>query len=433
MKAKSDRLLSVYILKSLVSGSGSLSSLLKEARSDNPDANLALVSEYTYGVCRWYHQLAFFSSRLMDKPLRNKDLDVHCLILLGLYQLFHMRTPDHAAVNESVALTRQLKKPWAKNLVNAVLRQALRDMSALEEAAKADSSARLSHPEWLASAFQADWPEQAESLMLNNNQRAPMILRVNSQRCPREDYLSRLSEAAIPARPGPHTSTAVILESPVEVSELPGFEAGLVSVQDEASQLVAPLLNPASGDRILDACAAPGGKTCSLLEYTPGLSMQALDNSESRLARVRENLERCHLEADLLCADATETGAWWNGEPFDKILLDAPCSGTGVIRRHPDIKLLRRQQDLAELKALQQKLLMSLWACLKPGGRLLYSTCSVLRDENERQVAAFLDQTPDAVNVPISIDGALTCSIDLQFLPAVAGTDGFYYALLEKQ
>lgn len=434
MKAKSDRLLSVYILKSLVSGSGSLSSLLKEARSDNPDANLALVSEYTYGVCRWYHQLAFFSSRLMDKPLRNKDLDVHCLILLGLYQLFHMRTPDHAAVNESVALTRQLKKPWAKNLVNAVLRQALRDMSALEEAAKADSSARLSHPEWLASAFQADWPEQAESLMLNNNQRAPMILRVNSQRCPREDYLSRLSEAAIPARPGPHTSTAVILESPVEVSELPGFEAGLVSVQDEASQLVAPLLNPASGDRILDACAAPGGKTCALLELADGkLDMVALDSNEDRLLKVRENLARGGLTANVVCADAANTGQWWDGRPFDAILLDAPCSGTGVIRRHPDIKILRRAEDIPRLADLQRQLLESLWPCLKTGGRLLYTTCSVLRAENEQIVSNFLASTGNALAVPLSHPGTLPCHPGMQFLPGMAGTDGFYYALLEKQ
>jgi len=432
MSNKSDRLLALEILVSLVMGKGSLSSQLATIAPRYPSANLALLREYTFGVSRWYHQLSFLSGQLLDKPLRRKDSDVYCLILLGLYQLFFMRTPDHAAVNESVALTRQLKKPWAKNLVNAVLRQALREREPLLLAVSADKQASTSHPQWLLQTLATDWPDQADTILANNNQQAPMVLRVNQQRISRPDYLARLAAGGIPGVPGQHTTTAIVLDEPVDVSALPGFADGLVSIQDEASQLAAALLHPAAGARVLDACAAPGGKTCALLEQAEALDLTALDNNEARLARVHENLSRSGLQATVLCADAARLDHWWNGTPYDAILLDAPCSGTGVIRRHPDIKVLRTPEEILALAALQESLLSTLWQCLKPGGRMLYATCSVLRAENESIVSRFLARTPDAAAPPMAIAGGLACQPGVQMLPGMAGTDGFFYALLHK-
>lgn len=429
----SDRLLAVQILVELLYQNGSLSSHLSGLSAANPTVNLPLVQEYTYGVCRWYPRLAFIAQRLMEKPARTKDNDIFCLILLGLYQLFHMRTPDHAAVNETVATTRILKKPWAKNLVNAVLRQALREREALQAAIQDEPLARFAHPPWLMGAIRQDWPEQADSVLDNNNRQAPMVLRANLHRSSRDQCLERLAASGITASAGANTATGIALAAPCEVGKLPGFADGLLSVQDEASQLAAALLGPAPGALVLDACAAPGGKTCALLELADGnLDLLALDNNEDRLGKVRENLARTGLEAEVSCADAADTGQWWDGNPFDAILLDAPCSGTGVIRRHPDIKLLRHADDIPRLAGLQQQLLAALWPCLKPGGRLLYTTCSVLRAENERVVGDFLSTTGDATALPLSHPGTLPCNPGMQFLPGAAGTDGFYYALLEK-
>ena len=434
MSTVSDRLLAVRILNNLLSESGSLSSQLSALGTTQPSANLPLIQEYTYGVCRWYPRLVFIAGRLMDKLPRAKDNDVLCLILLGLYQLLHMRTPDHAAVNETVATTRLLKKPWAKNLVNAVLRQALRDREALEAAILDDAQARFAHPSWLLEAIRQDWPQQAEKILDNNNRQAPMVLRTNLFRTSREQCLENLANSGIAASAGANTPSGITLASPVDVGKLPGFADGLISVQDEASQLAAALLAPARGDRVLDACAAPGGKTCALLELADGkLDMVALDSNEDRLLKVRENLARGGLTANVVCADAANTGQWWDGRPFDAILLDAPCSGTGVIRRHPDIKILRRAEDIPRLADLQRQLLESLWPCLKTGGRLLYTTCSVLRAENEQIVSNFLASTGNALAVPLSHPGTLPCHPGMQFLPGMAGTDGFYYALLEKQ
>jgi len=434
LSAVSDRLLAVRILNNLLSESGSLSSQLSALGTTQPSANLPLIQEYTYGVCRWYPRLVFIAGRLMDKLPRAKDNDVLCLILLGLYQLLHMRTPDHAAVNETVATTRLLKKPWAKNLVNAVLRQALRDREALEAAILDDAQARCAHPSWLLEAIRQDWPQQAEKILDNNNRQAPMVLRTNLFRTSREQCLENLANSGIAASAGANTPSGITLASPVDVGKLPCFADGLISVQDEASQLAAALLAPARGDRVLDACAAPGGKTCALLELADGkLDMVALDSNEDRLLKVRENLARGGLTANVVCADAANTGQWWDGRPFDAILLDAPCSGTGVIRRHPDIKILRRAEDIPRLADLQRQLLESLWPCLKTGGRLLYTTCSVLRAENEQIVSNFLASTGNALAVPLSHPGTLPCHPGMQFLPGMAGTDGFYYALLEKQ
>lgn len=433
MKKLSNRLLAVQVLNFIVSDNGSLSSRLSDLAKKNPDANLPLIQEYTYGVCRWYQGLDFMARHLLQKPLRKKDTDVYCLILLGLYQLFHMRTPDHAAINETVGLTRLLKKDWARSLVNAVLRKAQRERESLETAIEANESAKYSHPDWIISALKKDWPENFQDILQQNNLQAPMTLRINSAFGSRNDYLIRLQDAGIYAEPGNLCETSVILDKPTDVMQLPGFADGHVSVQDEASQFVASLLSAEADSKVLDACAAPGGKTCALLERVSGqLEMLALDNSEARLEKVSDNLQRLKLQASIKCADAASTADWWDGQPFDAILLDAPCSALGVIRRHPDIKLLRHAEDIARLNKLQQELLVKLWPCLKKGGKLLYSTCSILRDENEGQISSFLQKTKDAKAVPIAHPQAKSCPIGMQFLPGTDKLDGFYYALLEK-
>lgn len=430
---KSDRLLALEALISLRLENGSLSTHLSEISLKHPDANLPLIREYTYGVCRWMPKLSFMASQLLEKPLRKKDQDVHTLLLLGIYQLFYMRTPDHAAINESVALTRKLKKEWASKLVNGVLRNALRRKESIELEAEKTPSALFAHPDWLITRIRNDWPDLADSILCHNNIQAPMTLRVNRLKTDRSIMLEQLSAANIDAQPGSQSQTAVLLDTPIDVLAIPGFSEGLVSVQDEASQLAATFLTAEPGERVLDACAAPGGKTCAILESQPGLiEMVALDNSEKRLKRVKENLQRLGLEARIICADVLDTDAWWNGEPLDAILLDAPCSGSGVIRRHPDIKLLRNDEDIDELVKLQQQMLSTLWQCLKPGGKLLYSTCSVIKSENSDQVSAFLNSINDGNNIPLFHEAAHPCEIGLQFLPGPEKMDGFFYALLEK-
>ena len=433
MKKLSNRLLAVQTLNFIISENGSLSSHLSSLARNNPDANLALIREYTYGVCRWYHRLEYIAGRLIEKPLRKKDSDLHCLILLGLYQLYHMRTPDHASINETVSLCKLLNKGWARSLVNAVLRNAQRERESLESKIQTDVNALFSHPQWLTSVIKKDWPDSFKLILEQNNIQAPMTLRVNISCCSRGDYMAQLQAAGISATSGKHTEAAIILDNPVDVIQLPGFIEGLISVQDEASQFAAELLNPASKSKVLDACSAPGGKTCALLERQSGqLKLLALDNSEERLCRVKENLARLNLKADVMCGDASDIDSWWDGELFDAILLDAPCSGTGVIRRHPDIKLLRHAADIPRLVGLQKQMLNALWPCLKQGGKLLYSTCSILQDENEKQVSDFLTENTDAKEMHVTHPKTISCTVGMQFLPGIDNLDGFYYALLEK-
>jgi 16S rRNA (cytosine967-C5)-methyltransferase len=430
---KSDRLLALEILIKLRKESGSLSSLLAEYRQNYPDASLALIREQAYGVCRWYPMLLNLASQLLEKPMRRKDLDIDTLILLGLYQLYFMRIPDHAAINETVALTRALKKDWASKLVNAVLRNAVRRKETLSAQIEKNDPARLAHPDWMIEQIRNDWPDQAESVLAHNNRHAPMTLRANLGRTPRKEVLTQLRSQNIHAEAGAQAPTAISLSEPTDVFALPGFKEGILSVQDEASQLASGFLNAESGFRVLDACAAPGGKTCAILEQQPALAeLIALDNNKKRLGRVYENLERLGLNAKIICADAIETGSWWDGEYFDAILLDAPCSGSGVIRRNPDIKLLRKLEDLQDLAVLQQQMLAALWQCLKPGGRLLYSTCSVFKAENTDQVLAFLKANQDAEVVQLTHPSAHACEYGLQFLPGPENMDGFFYAMLNK-
>ena len=431
MKGAQTRANAATILAALQAHSGSLASHLDELPAGDDGG---LLQELCFGSCRHFHELDFLAGTLLSKPLRPRDQDIRCLLVIGIYQLRFLRIPDHAAVNETVEATTLMGKPWARALVNGVLRSYQKSLPMLDQKlTKASAEVRSSHPYWLLKRLRHDWGTLASSVMDANNRRAPMTLRVNARKVTATRYLDQLEAAGIAARPGSLAPTAVYLEKPCAVTLLPGFADGLVSVQDEASQLTAGLLNLAPGQRVLDACAAPGGKTCLILESEPGLgSMQALDISAARQQTLEQNLQRLGLDAMVGVGDASRPDTWWDGIPFDRILLDAPCSATGVIRRHPDIKLLRRDEDLADLQAQQRLMLSRLWPCLKPGGHLLYATCSVLRCENEDIICAFLESQPDVKCTAMAADWGVECRFGRQLLPDPEGTDGFYFCLLTK-
>ncbi|GMR15729.1 MAG: 16S rRNA (cytosine(967)-C(5))-methyltransferase RsmB [Gammaproteobacteria bacterium] len=397
-----------------------------------------LIQAMSYGVIRLYPRLQFIANQLISKPLKNKDQDVVLLILSGLYQLIEMRIPDHAAVSETVKVTKALKKPWAKNLVNAVLRNYQRQASAINNKIDKNAEAKYAHPYWWIKLIKNHWTEDNrwQQILLANNQNPPMTLRLNTDHIKREDYLRLLKKQEITATAAKHSPNAIYLEKPVQVNLLPLFEEGKVSVQDEAAQLAAILLNPQKSERILDACAAPGGKTIHLLERENEIDLLALDIEESRLQKVQENLDRCQLKAQLLAANAFDPDSWWDKKAFDRILLDAPCSASGVIRRHPDIKLLRQEDDIAKLVHDQAQILNALWPLLKSGGMLLYATCSVLAEENTLQIQHFLKQHADAELQPINSDWGQQQIAGKQILPGEDGEDGmdgFFYALIQKQ
>ena len=393
----------------------------------------ALAQELTFGTLRWCYRLEAVLNRLLKKPLKKKDRDVHALLLVGLYQLLFLEMPPHAAVSETVGVVRQLGKEWAAGLVNGVLRNAQRQYSALLESVDGAASARWSHPDWWIKRLKQDWPQDWQHILEANNQRPPMVLRVNVSRTDRSAYLQQLKQAGIEAKPSPFPDTAIRLEKPVAVDNLPGFSDGLVSVQDGAAQLSASLLNLKSGQRVLDACAAPGGKTGHILESVPDLgAVVAIDSDERRLIKVGENLQRLRFNAELLAADAGDPESWWDGEPFDRILLDAPCSASGVVRRHPDIKSLRQAGDLHTLSQQQQRLLNALWPLLASGGILLYVTCSVFKQENSDTLRAFLDGHHDAVELPLRVQWGKALPVGRQMLPGEQGMDGFYFARLTK-
>lgn len=390
----------------------------------------AFVQALCYGVCRYYHRLDFILSQLLDKPL--KDLDIKALALIGLYQLQFMRVKPHAAVSETVAAAR--KKPWAKALINALLRSYLREQDRIDRQADQEPSAAVSHPHWLIEQIQQDWPRQFSQLLSENNRQPPMVLRVNLARTNREHYLNLLAERGIGSAPVEFCASALILDNPVSVDLLPGFEQGLVSVQDTAAQLAAQLLDVQPGQRVLDVCAAPGGKAAHILESQPQLKeLVAVDIDASRMQRVSENLQRLKLEASLLVADAANPVAWWDGQPFERILLDAPCSALGVVRRHPDIKLLRRPEDIAPLQALQKHILDAVWPLLTSGGVLLYATCSILKRENEQQIQAFLAEHGDAAQLPIEAGWGSGREFGRQIFTGESAMDGFYYARIIKR
>ena len=420
------------ILAKLLLGEGSLSTSLDPHREQN---DYQLLQEICFGCCRWFHQLDFLLQHLLSKHLKQKDQDLRSLLIIGLYQLRFMRIPDHAAINEAVEATDDLKKRWARGLTNAVLRSYQRRRTELQETLQLEGlPQRESHPNWLVSILASSWPGEFEEILIANNRRPPLTLRVNLSRQSRQQYLDKIGQAGLKAHAGELAASAVYLDQPVPVGSIPGFFDGAVSVQDEASQLVPELLQLAPGLAVLDACAAPGGKTCHILESEDSLtSFTSLDRSPIRLIKIQENLERLQLKAALLCADGTDTDAWWTGETFDRILLDAPCSASGVIRRHPDIKLLLTPAKIEKVIIEQRRLLNTLWACLRPGGLLLYTTCSVLPKENQEQMRTFLGAHEDAKYEGITADWGVECEFGRQLLPSAdRGTDGFFFSSLRK-
>ncbi|MBU0654370.1 MAG: 16S rRNA (cytosine(967)-C(5))-methyltransferase RsmB [Gammaproteobacteria bacterium] len=430
----SARAIAARLLQRVIYGGDSLTEVLQGYTANNlPSQEQALLRDLCFGTLRWHERLTGIIDELLTKPLKKADKDVECLLRVGLYQLIYQRTPDHAAVNETVKAAKKLKKQWAGNLINGVLRSFLRSQNDILARVEARPSAHYVFPEWLMSRIQSAWPDDWESILQASNSRPPMTLRVNQRIQTTAAYWQLLRASAIPADPVAGVGSALNLQAPIGVEQLPAFAEGAVSVQDAAAQLAAGLLDCQPGMRVLDACAAPGGKTCHLLEMTDDLQLLAIDNSDARLQRVHENLRRLHLHAKILAADAGEPLSWWDGQAFDRILLDAPCSATGVIRRHPDIKVLRREGDIASLQQEQARLLRALWQTLQPGGKLLYATCSILPDENIRQVEGFLQEQNDAVHLPITAEWGRALPIGRQILPGSEGMDGFYYALLEKQ
>jgi 16S rRNA (cytosine967-C5)-methyltransferase len=387
----------------------------------------AFIQAISYGVLRHYFSLEALLNVLMPKPLKSKDLEIKLLALIGLYQLKYMRVKDYAAVSATVTAAK--RQPWAKSLLNALFRRYLREQEVLDQLVQNHTN----HPQWLVELIQQDWPDYADQVLATNNQQAPLSLRINQGRNSVESYYQKLADANLALQPSIYSPVGITLEQALPVDQIPDFTSGCVSVQDNAAQLAALLLDVQPGQRVLDLCAAPGGKTAHILEAQPELQeLWAIDCDEQRLARVNENLRRLGLKATVKVGDATNT-LWWDGKPFERILVDAPCSALGVIRRHPDIKFLRLPNDIVALQKLQQSILEQAWQVLAPNGILVYATCSILKAENEQQILNFLDQHDDAEELKIDSRWGLAASIGRQILPGMDDMDGFYYARLTKK
>jgi 16S rRNA (cytosine967-C5)-methyltransferase len=391
-----------------------------------------LVQELGYGVMRSYPRLLALSKRLLERPLKNKDRDVEALVLIGLYQLLYLRVADHAAVHETAGAAKHLGKPWAVGLVNGVLRNFLRRREALLEEIEAQPEARYALPDWLLAALRKQWPEQWQARVEAMNSRPPMSLRVNLSIISREAYRQRLAEEGIAASTIPHTQTGLTLAQPQDVESLPGFRDGWVSVQDGAAQLAAGLLDIKAGQQVLDVCAAPGGKSCHLLEREPRVRLTSVDVNQERLLRVTENLTRLHLQAEVVRGDASRPEGPWAARIYDRIMLDVPCTATGVVRRHPDIKLLRKASDIGNLVKVQRDILRAIWPRLASGGRMLYITCSILGEENQDQLQHFLAEQSDARESPLDVAWGEERTVGRQIAPGENGMDGFFYACLVK-
>jgi 16S rRNA (cytosine967-C5)-methyltransferase len=425
------RLLAAQALTSVLCHKGSLASSLPRALEAAEHGDRALIQQLCYGTCRHFPQLELIADQLLHKPMKPQDQDIYALILMGLYQIKAMRTPDYAAVDATVQAAKASGKRWADKLINGVLRSYIRGGAELAEVLNEHDAYRYNHPEWLVSKLSHHWPDDWQKIIAANDPQGPLTLRVNTRKISRIDYLVSLVDAGHAAHACHISEVGVQLAQATDVTQLPGFAEGWFSVQDEAPQLSAPLLQLEAGQRVLDACAAPGGKTCHLLE-AEDVNVLAVELEQRRIGRMQENLQRMGLAAQIICADASEPDQWWDGQAFDRILLDAPCSATGVIRRNPDIKMLRTSEDILELVQLQLKLLNNLWPLLKPGGYLLYATCSVLRQENDRLVARFLKQQKQAQHCVIEADWGIKMEVGRQLLPDPTSHDGFYYAKLYK-
>jgi 16S rRNA (cytosine967-C5)-methyltransferase len=420
-------------IDSVRNGGRSLTNALQELDASVEERDRPLAQELCYGVLRTLPRQEILAKILLHKSLKREDHDLEALILVGLYQLTNTRIPPHAAVAATVDAARILGKPRGASLVNALLRRFQRERQPLLARIDTVPEGRWLFPRWLLSRLQAAWPRHWQEIVAASNGRAPMCLRINRTRVTRVQYVQRLGAAGLTAAPTPHSADGVTLARPVPVARLPGFRQGLVSVQDAGAQLAAELLDAIPGERVLDACAAPGGKSAHILERAGNdLHLTALDADPVRLERVQDNLRRLGLSAHVVQGDAAAPDNDWAQEPYQRILLDAPCSATGVIRRHPDIKWLRRDSDIAALRDLQARMLDALWALLVTGGVLLYATCSLLPEENEEQIRCFLERRQDARALKLDGSWGIARPFGRQILPGEGGPDGFYYAALRK-
>jgi 16S rRNA (cytosine967-C5)-methyltransferase len=447
-KTSAARQASLKTLKQVFSGQ-SLSAAQVNTIDKLDDArDRGLANEIVNGVLRWRWQLEFFVSRLLKKPLKKKDIDVQLILLMAIYELKDCRTPDYAVINDSVELVRKSGKKWAAGLVNAVLREFTREQEKLISSIN-DDQVRYSHPDWILKKIKKDWPQDQvygwQKILDANNQRPAFWLRVNQLQSNAVQYQQLLTELEIESEVSLLADHALKLSQGIDVRQLPGFSDGVVSVQDVGAQLAAQLLEASADHRVLDLCAAPGGKTCHILERTNTQDkLIAVEFDEKRMQRVIENLQRLKLSGTardgarvkLIVADARDYKQWWDGEAFDRILIDAPCSASGVIRRHPDIKTLRRESDIEQLVKMQSEILLSAWQMLKPGGELLYVTCSIFKDENQHQIAKFLalnsNAGNDAAEIKIQADWGVACDYGRQLFPGEQDADGFYFCKLKK-
>lgn len=429
------RALAAKLLFEVIAEGRSLTTVLPAYKSQCTEAkDAAFLQSLAFGVLRHYAFLNVLFKQLVSKGLSEKDELVHYLLCLGFYQLKYMRVPHHAALSETVEAARVLHKPHLAGLVNAVLRNYLRKQAALDEQALEQEEARYLHPAWFIRKVKRAWPNDWQAVFQGNNEQAPLTIRVNTRLISVPNYLEALAAAGFEASVVDEALPAIALAEAQDVRQLPGFKEGWFYAQDVSAQRAVPLLSLEPGLRVLDVCAAPGGKTTHIVEAEPRLAeVVAVDNSAERSERIRENLTRMRAEVRMIVGDACRPAGWWDKRPFDRILVDVPCSAVGVIRRHPDIKWLRRERDIPDLVRQQLAILKSIWPLLKPAGILVYTTCSILPEENEGVIEAFLKTHPDAVSVPITMSLGKPQRFGHQILPGDANQDGFYYARLQKR
>lgn len=425
------RALAALALTPLLKNKGSLNTHFPAIERKCPEKDRGLLRELCYGTMRYHPQLNCIIKLLQNRPFKFRDIDIKAIVLVGLYQLQHTRIPEHAAISESVDACKELDKAWAGKVVNALLRRFQREQAELIEHLSGDDSYRHNHPDWMIAKLKNNWPDHWQQILNANNYKAPLTLRINQRATDRDSYQKQL-EQVIDSEKTSFSTDGLRLAESVNVETLPGYKVGAFSVQDEAAQLSAKLLDLQPEQRVLDACAAPGGKLCHILECEPKLQqVDAVEVDDKRSHRITENLQRLRVNAHLIIADAA-TQEWWSREPYDRILLDAPCSATGVIRRNPDIKYLRKGEDIHDLSKLQFAILENCWSMLKPGGKLLYATCSIFPQENERLVSRFVNQTDNVAHLPIDAEWGIQREYGRQLFPQEDGHDGFYYALLQK-
>lgn len=425
------RQLAAQVTTQVLLHQGSLNTQLSLIEQQCATKDCKLLYELCYGTFRFYPQLNAILNELLHQPLKKKDTDIKALALIGLYQIKHLRIPEHAALHETVNLCRAINKTWATKLINALLRRFLRERQALESRLNQQEFYLFNHPEWMLEKLKHNWTDCWQQILIANDTRAPLTLRINSQKISRNDYLQQL-DPELEAIETVFSEHGIQLKNSTNIEELPYFQAGAFSVQDEAAQLAARLLDVKTEHSILDACAAPGGKLCHILERAvEPKRIDALEIKPNRIKRIKQNLSRLNLKAKIIQADAA-TDCWWDGQYYDRILLDAPCSATGVIRRNPDVKYLCSAESINNITATQYQILTNCWSMLAQGGKLLYATCSIFPQENERLIKRFIEQQHDANLVPISATWGVDRQHGRQLFPSTQGHDGFFYALLQK-